>query len=567
MPSLKNWNNGETVLRPVDVAREFAASWLFGDLQSLAYQCLDLYESGRAREAKDKAEEAPRSEFGTSREYLLWAQFNALWSKSDLEGDMDSRRIDALRKFEASEMACKRANKRLRYFWSQPDRENPLYRVILSRARNLISKTLGNFSENTLEQIISWSRPGGGTAIGSRDPQRVQGPWKLGPSTRLCVTEAALPYAKMLVESSWPWARLHATIDWSARTYSVPYETTGSNRIAFVRKDATTLRTIAVEPHLNQCLQLGAGEYIARRLRAHGIDLSDQSRNQRYAREGAANWQDLDPYVTLDLSAASDSISLGLVERLLPPTWVDFLGCLRSPSYTLDGQSPKEFQKWSSMGNGYTFPLETLIFWAIGVSCYSMVESHGSTVVYGDDIIVRRSTAALLTEVLKYCGFKVNTAKSFYFGPFRESCGEDWWEMDRVVPLYLRWIARLRPTDIYRCHNGLKQLGLLSGDISSCLLRAHKGVPLVRVPPNSDLSSGLFSDRETLLRGGYFRRSRDWQCQTYLRTTFRPYKLKCGELAGLAWSLFGSRELTDDRWAKSTLRRRGQWSLLRVAAD
>lgn len=566
LASLENWNNAATSLRPIDVARVFAAQNMSPQLLGIAETVISLFERGDAKAAKLVADTVPRVEFDNSQEYYVWAQFRAYFLKSSIEGDLKAKRSEAERKFVSAERACARSNRRLRFYYRYPDRENPKYRVILSRARGLISEVLGNFSESTLEQILDFSRPGGGIAIGTVKRDFVTLPFKLGVETRLVCTEDCLPYARMLVESSPHWLKLHASVDWARGVFTVPYEKTLSNRIGFVPKDATTMRTIAVEPHLNMCLQLGTHEYMSRRLRAFGVDLRDQTKNQRAAKRGAEGWQELDPIVTIDLSSASDSISRGLVERLLPTVWFEFLDALRSKNYVLGKDDPKEFQKWSSMGNGYTFSLESLLFWALAKACGSFSSSEGTLHVYGDDICLRRGTAALFTEILRYAGFAVNTDKSAFFGPFRESCGEDYWAGDRVVPTYLRGMTFLRPTDLYRLINRLNSRFENAG-IYRAVYHAHRGKPIVYGLPTSDDTSCWWTSLERLKALRLVRWNRYVQAWEQRVASYRPYKVRVEPNAGYAAALLGDRKTVDEKWqVKSTLRQRGSWSLIRVVA-
>jgi len=563
------WNNASTELQPEQVAQGYAINMFSGELLHKALDILLLFQMGEVSKAKQIFEDVKHVEFDDASGFFSWSQFGALFLKSSLPGDASSRKSAAIRSFVAAERACKRANRRLRYYGSRPDRENPMYRVILCRARELISKVLGNFSDVTLEQILDFARPGGGSAIGTKNPAKVTLPFKLGAQTKLCVSRSALPYARRLVEESPAWFRLHAEVDWSKQTYTLPYEITDTNRIAFVPKDAGTMRSIAVEPHLNLCLQLGVKEYMDRRMTSFGFTPRSQLRNQLAAKTGAACWQSWDPLVTMDLKAASDSLSCALVERLLPWDWYAFLVDIRSSHYTLDGAAPVEYQKWSSMGNGFTFPLETLIFWALGRACSSLCHSQGDIIVYGDDLVCRRGVAALFMEVLGYCGFKVNTSKSFIFGPFRESCGEDWYGTTRVVPIYLRYMEKLCPTDIYRLLNEVGRA--LPAPVVALLLRAHRGRPLLRGLPNGDSSSCLWStDVLSLKSAGYVRWSKNWQCWTQFVARYRPLKGKVDATAGLAAALLGERRIApskdEEPWlVRSSLRRRGEWSLSRVA--
>jgi hypothetical protein len=102
------------------------------------------------------------------------------------------------------------------------------------------------------------------------------------------------------------------------------------------------------------------------------------------------------------------------------------------------------------MGNGFTFPLETLIFWALAACCVRP-EDVGKVSVYGDDIIVPTYAYALLTEVLVAAGFLVNSKKSFVDGPFRESCGRDYLSGIDIRPSYIK--DALSGSTLFVLHN------------------------------------------------------------------------------------------------------------------
>lgn len=204
------------------------------------------------------------------------------------------------------------------------------------------------------------------------------------------------------------------------------------NKIVFVPKATLVDRTIAVEPLLNGYLQKGVDVFMRRRLKRVGIDLSDQSRNQRLARLGS-NPLENDPFVTIDLSSASDSLSTEMLRRVLPYDWFVYLNNLRAKNYTLDDKIYYPYHKFVSMGNGFCFPLETLIFASV-CQLYSKPDDFS---VYGDDIIVRQSVAHKVLQTLKKLGFRHNSEKTFLEGPFRESCGADWFEGQDVRPLTL----------------------------------------------------------------------------------------------------------------------------------
>jgi hypothetical protein len=219
------------------------------------------------------------------------------------------------------------------------------------------------------------------------------------------------------------------------------------SRVAFVPKTAKTDRSIAIEPVLNSMLQLGIGDYMADRLKRVGCDITDQSRNQQLARVGSLTGA----LATLDLSSASDTVSVELVRSLLSPEWFDLLSYFRTSTVRMDDGSLHRLEKFSSMGNGFTFPLETLIFWALASSASEGVEDDPLTVAYGDDIIVSVAAVPRVCEILHVCGFSVNMEKSFWSGPFRESCGADYYLGTNVRPVFVK--NRLSGADVFRLHN------------------------------------------------------------------------------------------------------------------
>jgi len=236
----------------------------------------------------------------------------------------------------------------------------------------------------------------------------------------------------------------------------------GGSELAFVPKNAKTDRAICIEPCLNVVLQKGIGSHIRQRLRKFGVDLDNQGINQHLARKAslAAVNHGNENLCTIDLSAASDTIAYQLVLELLPIDWVEFLDSCRSPVTSYKGETIK-LQKWSSMGNGYTFELETLIFYALASS--AMVEegltprTQSNIHVYGDDIIVPVAAYPLLVETLNCVGFSLNREKSFTDGSFFESCGCDYYAGEAVRPVFLKTRTQDLP-GIFYAINSITQI-------------------------------------------------------------------------------------------------------------
>jgi hypothetical protein len=161
------------------------------------------------------------------------------------------------------------------------------------------------------------------------------------------------------------------------------------------------------------------------------------------AREGSINGD----LVTLDLSNASNTVALMLVYHLMSEDWFNLLDLLRTSQVEYKGVQI-DLEMFSSMGNGFTFELESLIFYAIALTVAAKVGREtgfpidtSKISVFGDDIIVPKRMDRELRLTLKLFGFQVNNKKSFSQGPFRESCGVDYFLGVNIRPFYKkdRW--------------------------------------------------------------------------------------------------------------------------------
>jgi hypothetical protein len=209
-----------------------------------------------------------------------------------------------------------------------------------------------------------------------------------------------------------------------------------------VPKSTSIDRTICTEPTLNMAYQLGYGRWLDRQMRrlfGYANDLQPD-RNRRMACVGSLSGD----YATIDLSSASDTISLSLLESILPSYHVELIRYLRSPSTIIDGQRVK-LHMVSSMGNGFTFSLQTYIFsLMIRALCvehserFIRYERELGFGVFGDDIVVPRDMYDLTIEGLISLGFIPNESKSFNHGFFRESCGTDWYNGVNVRGVYIK---------------------------------------------------------------------------------------------------------------------------------
>lgn len=217
------------------------------------------------------------------------------------------------------------------------------------------------------------------------------------------------------------------------------------SKLTTVPKNQDTERTIAIEPSGNMVLQLAAGRYLEETLRYLGLDItSQQPKNQELARRGSIDGS----LATLDLKSASNMIGPELVRLLFPAKWYDLLMALRSQEIKLPDAGWLRLHMMSTMGNGFTFPLMTFIITALIYAYRCRKPSNPTlyvdwkrTAVFGDDIIIPVDEYELCVDTLERAGFVINHDKSYREGPFRESCGGDFYAGVNVTPFYVKSLA------------------------------------------------------------------------------------------------------------------------------
>jgi hypothetical protein len=357
----------------------------------------------------------------------------------------------ALSSFYEYEEMCKITNQKLTETREGSITRTPFMSDVLHRAKRKISRVLGAPDLDYIARDFGWGP--GATSVAKASLTSAYVKYAL----RLDVTVDALMMGRCCVNSTPSWVNCQLQTDEfpsvAAHLLDGAFHMVRGNEVVLVPKNAKTHRVIAKEPHVNSYLQRGFGRYIRKRLKRYaGIDLDDQTRNQQLAREGSLTGL----LATIDLSGASDTISLELVKQLLPGQWLRLLMSLRSSQGKTPEGTWKLYHKFSSMGNGFTFELESLIFWAL---CESVAEISGSDLpvsVYGDDLIVPVSCYEEIVAVIDYCGFRVNASKSFSSGVFRESCGKDYFNGQLVRPIFLK--ENLDNVEsLYRMANSLRR--------------------------------------------------------------------------------------------------------------
>jgi len=384
-------------------------------------------------------------------DYCYARQITALVEKQEFLDLGFDKKGAAVKAFIAAEEKCRETNDRLDL--PCPTRD---VSAVLHYATRKIAEVLGDCP--TFDELDFFFGPGATTNVKGRHANARR---KL--STRMACSEELLPTVGQLLEELPLWVNAVGTPldqDWSR--VSVPVDVS-VGKLHFVPKNSKTFRPICIEPVLNSLLQKGYGSVMKRRLRKFGVDLFDQSRNQELAGIGSREGN----LATIDLKSASDTVSIGLVFHLLPFDWATRLAECRTGQVECEGVL-LNLEKFSSMGNGYTFELESLIFFGLMSGVISYMKQIGELGygfdaplgVYGDDLIVPTNCYDLAVKVLSYCGFDVNPQKSFCAGPFRESCGADYFAGRDLRPFYLR--KELNDQVLYAFHNWAMRRGELS---------------------------------------------------------------------------------------------------------
>lgn len=434
-------------------------------------------------------------------------------------GTQNPRKV-AKEKFLSSEAKCSRMN---RYFQSVHDLDATV-QADFHQMRSFISYVLGDSID-----LPSWYQqcdfgPGSNIGIGGEATnlkRKLASDWT--------VTPGALHYGFAAFVQDWNFLRCLQGADSFVcldmpvlfGRYRESCSVVSYNKIAFVPKTARTFRTIAVEPFVNSYLQKGVDNLMRSKLKRIGIDLTDQETNSYMAYLGST-WDDEESFVTIDLSSASDSVSIELCRNLLPPNWFDVLNSIRSTSFLLDGKL-YPYEKFCSMGNGFCFPLETLLFTAAAKACGGGRPGRDFC-VYGDDIIVRKRVAPRLLELLEVMGFSVNTDKTFIQGPFRESCGRDWFEGKDVRPFILDFAFDSLEALFKFCNltrRSLRTEDFFSGVRSFIFDLIPDRLRFVR-PFNGPADSGVDVELDVFQSSPYARWNKNYQAWTWLELHHTP---------------------------------------------
>jgi hypothetical protein len=510
----------QEVLSGLDCPRSLAVSIILRDdpaqLKTLAFDQFAYPNGYAARDAYLATEIAGKSQF--------------------LKTGIDLKKV-AMEKFWKSEDLCRQTNFRLRHLDSDPKFRGPNVWLLNAFTRK-ISSVLVGYSPDELFDEADWG-PGVTTLLNGSDVSSVT---KF--QHEVGITRDLYSFIQPLMKAGYPtWADLLSSKG------SFPKFEVG-NKVTTVPKTAFTDRVIAVEPGINLWFQKGVGNMIRKRLKVHGIDLNSQERNQSLARSSSKDGK----LATIDFSSASDTISEAVVSELFPSHWQVLLDRCRSHFGIING-APVRWNKFSSMGNGFTFELESLIFFcAAVVVCEYLHLSTSDVSVYGDDVIIPVEAVDLFSSFCDFLGFTINQKKSFSSGPFRESCGSHYFDGLDLKPIYLKVDAR-NLLEIYRQLNAIRRLAHRRGhslwcdsSMKNAWLSLFRSVPrnLRFFGPDGRGDGFIIGNFDEACPVSAQRRKRSLWCEGFYVQQFQPVALRrASEEVGLLLARLRNRSIQE----------------------
>ena len=292
--------------------------------------------------------------------------------------------------------------------------------IVVADARKIIRNVLGAFDPDEHLGYCTFSRKavvGFGTESSYLDK-------KICPGSPITGTKPEITWFDNYVKSD---PLLYDSIK-DEKSGTINYRCISHLVQSYVPKSAKIDRAVRPNTLIGSFRSIGIGRMIEKRLKRLGVDISrQQDVHKRMARDGSRRRHN----VTMDLSAASDSFTPALINRLVPRRWYNELKLGRVPHLTVGGTYGKNLlysPSFMAMGIGYTFPLMTLCYMAVLLSIQNLVGVKGRISVFGDDLIFPVKMYPYVLQILTDLGFKINEDKTFWKECFRESCGGDFYD-------------------------------------------------------------------------------------------------------------------------------------------
>ena len=278
--------------------------------------------------------------------------------------------------------------------------------------------------------------------------------------------------------------------------------------LCYVPKDSRGPRLICVHPKEAIWIQQGQRrlleDAVSKKL-GKFIKFDDQTENQRLALESSLSKE----YCTLDLKDASDRVSNKLVQYLFGDAY-RYIGATRATHVRVNSRL-FELEKFAPMGNCLTFPVESLVFYALVKSAIQCAHGYNRDHVYvfGDDILFPSKYYDSVVRGLSRAGLIPNSKKTFYRGSFRESCGVDAFRGVDVTPHRMKkWDVNTVSNQVSVCAlaKNMRMDGYLATSAYMYSLVRKKGpLPLSNNPEIQGINEYVKGDFLFMLRNAEIR--------------------------------------------------------------
>lgn len=471
---------------------------------------LMLLEDFRASEGQEfatKAERAFEGDIACFREYKfpelgiispnrfkMWKQLEGLLKKFRFNND---RYTDE----ELNSITRQRTVDDQEYFSSLLPEASPLVHQVLQCARKHAKRILGHIDH---EKVVELSRFGKKSSIGC--------PLNLAyidqKLTEVAAFTGSSDCSKWFMDEVLPGDPiLQELVREMGIDPSSEYMLHETLNLVLVPKSWKSFRPITPLTLLGLFYSYGVGEQITSCLKVEGLDLSRlQSIHSRLVRINSVVEEETKRprLATADLTNASQSLISDLLNRVLPREW--YCAIKKTFSHTLivknsdNSYTSTYTESVLPMGNGLTFPVETLVFYVILKAIAELSKVRGRISVYGDDLIYPVRLHKYVSVIFPKIKFLLNLDKTFVRAPFRESCGSDFYCGFDVRPAFLpderqMLSKQLYTVWLYKCYNALmrrwaqeeipKTAEFLLKELNSL------GFQILRVPPSFPDTAGI----------------------------------------------------------------------------
>nr|URG15277.1 MAG: RNA dependent RNA polymerase [Leviviridae sp.] len=335
-----------------------------------------------------------------------------------------------------------------------PLRRTAITHAVLQEARKIARSILGDFDKEELASMVRWGRR---ASIGCGYKNAYIDYKLTTPEAFTCSSNACSWFFKEYKPSDVVITRLVKRLFKVAKRKKIPLRLRCDVlKMVNVPKSWNKLRGITPLTLIGLFYSYGYGSMVSARLKTEGLDIAKlqyihqmMARIYSKTRKGA----------TVDLTNASNSIISELLNCVLPRPWYVALRETFVRNLEIDGRITYTVSVLP-MGNGATFPVETLVFYCLIKAVGNLLDVKGFYSVYGDDLIYPSRIHAYVARVFGLLGLGINVDKTFVSSHFRESCGGDFYHGIDVRPFFmpdaLRCNSRTRYLAyLYKVYNGL----------------------------------------------------------------------------------------------------------------